>query len=238
MVGASQRGATPRDQSPSDMPRSDATARTTGPAERAVERAVEAATTRARDDVGQLVEAGLTVLRRDGAAEMTIAEVLNEAGLSTRAFYRHFTSKSDLLLAIYEREVELFAPMMQRRIDAATSSLDKLGAWIDETLATGFEPQREERTRAMLQWAAPLGQEFPAEFAAIRASLTDPLAAILKAGAADRTFATTEPERDARLVRAVTWELVDERFSGAPIDIEAARAEVLRFCLAALGANA
>ena len=73
-----------------------------GVADRAVARAVEAAKTRARDDVDQLIRAGLAVLRRDGAADMTIADVLAEAGLSTRAFYRHFTSKSDLLLAIYD----------------------------------------------------------------------------------------------------------------------------------------
>ena len=42
-------------------------------ADRAVERAVGAAKARARDDVQLLIAAGLTVLRLEGAAEMTIA---------------------------------------------------------------------------------------------------------------------------------------------------------------------
>ncbi len=72
-------------------------------------------------------------------------------------------------------------------------------AWIDELLAAGFEPRRGERTRAMFSWAIPLQQEFPTEFAAIRAALTDPLEAVLAAGLADGTFPTTDPARDATL---------------------------------------
>jgi AcrR family transcriptional regulator len=208
-----------------------------GVADRAVERAVEAAKSRARDDVGLLISAGLTVLRREGAADMTIADVLSEAGLSTRAFYRHFTSKSDLLLAIYEHEVNLYSPRLQSRLDAAGSPTDALIAWIDELLATGFQPSRGPRTRAMFSWAMPLQQEFPAEFAAIRAALSDPLEAILVAGLADGSFPTTHPARDARFIRALTWELVDDHLSGGTIDVATARAEVLRFALPALGVS-
>jgi AcrR family transcriptional regulator len=198
---------------------------------------VEAAKSRARDDVQQLIAAGLSVLRREGAAEMTIADVLAEAGLSTRAFYRHFTSKSDLLLAIYEHEVELYRPRLARRLDAAGSPRAALEAWIDELLAAGFEPARGARTRTMFSWAVPLQQEFPVEFAAIRAALTDPLEAVLAAGKDDGSFPATEPARDARFVRALTWELIDEHFSGSDVDVETARAEVLRFTLPALGAR-
>jgi AcrR family transcriptional regulator len=206
-------------------------------ADRAVERAVEAAKARARDEVEQLIDAGLAVLHREGAAEMTIADVLSEAGLSTRAFYRHFGARSDLLLAIYEREVQLYQPRLQRRLDAAATPRDALVAWIDELLGTGFEPRREQRTRTMFGWAAPLQQEFPVEFARIRAALAEPLQAVLAAGRADGTFPATEPERDARFIRALTWELVDERLGGAALDVAEARSEILRFCLPALGAT-
>jgi AcrR family transcriptional regulator len=208
-----------------------------GVADRAVERAVEAAKTRARDDVDQLIRAGLAVLRRDGAADMTIADVLAEAGLSTRAFYRHFTSKSDLLLAIYEHEVDLYRPRLAERLAAAPTPRDALVAWIDELLAAGFEPSRGVRTRTMFSWAIPLQQEFPVEFAAIRAALTDPLEVVLAAGRDDGSFPATDPARDARFVRALTWELIDQHFSGDPIDVTAARDEVLRFALPALGAS-
>src|SRR3954462_752635 len=118
-----------------------------GVEDRAVERAVRVAKERARDDVQLLVASGRKLLHRDGAADMTIADVLTEAGLSTRAFYRHFASKSDLLLAIYDDELERSRPRLQRRLDAAADPREGLEAWIDELLATGFEPRRNERTR-------------------------------------------------------------------------------------------
>ena len=204
--------------------------------DRAVERAVRVAKERARDDVQLLVAAGRKLLHRDGAADMTIADVLTEAGLSTRAFYRHFASKSDLLLAIYDNEVDRYTPRLQRRLDAATTARAGLEAWIDELLAAGFEPRRGERTRAMFTWAIPLQQEFPVEFAAVRDALTGPLEALLEAGRADGSFPKAEPRRDAQFIRALTWQLVEERLSGAAIEVAAARDEVLRFCLPALGA--
>jgi AcrR family transcriptional regulator len=204
--------------------------------DRAVERAVRVATERARDEVQLLIASGRKLLHRDGAAALTIADVLTEAGLSTRAFYRHFASKSDLLLAIYDHEVDRYRPRLQRRLDAAATPSDALAAWIDELLAAGFEPRRGERTRLMFTWAIPLQQEFPDEFAAIRAALTDPLEALLAAGKADGSFPTTEPVRDARFIRALTWDLVEEQLAGAELDITVARDEVLRFCLHALGA--
>jgi AcrR family transcriptional regulator len=204
--------------------------------DRAVERAVRVAKERARDDVQVLVAAGRKLLHRDGAADMTIADVLTEAGLSTRAFYRHFASKSDLLLAIYDNEVDRYTPRLQRRLDAAATARAGLEAWIDELLAAGFEPRRGERTRAMFTWAIPLQQEFPVEFAAVRDALTGPLEAVLEAGRADGSFPNAEPRRHAQFIRALTWQLVEERLSGAAIDVAEARDEVLRFCLPALGA--
>jgi AcrR family transcriptional regulator len=205
--------------------------------DRAVERAVRVAKERARDDVQLLVAAGRKLLHRDGAADMTIADVLTEAGLSTRAFYRHFASKSDLLLAIYDNEVDRYTPRLQRRLDGATTARAGLEAWIDELLAAGFEPRRGERTRAMFTWAIPLQQEFPVEFAAVRDALTGPLEAVLEAGRADGSFPNAEPRRHAQFIRALTWELVEERLSGATIEVAAAREEVLRFCLPALGVS-
>jgi len=204
--------------------------------DRAVERAVRVAKERARDDVQLLIAAGRKLLHRDGAADMTIADVLTEAGLSTRAFYRHFASKSDLLLAIYDNEVDRYTPRLQRRLDAAITARAGLEAWIDELLAAGFEPRRGERTRAMFTWAIPLQQEFPVEFAAVRDALTGPLEAVLEAGRADGSFPNAEPRRHAQFIRALTWQLVEERLSGAALDVAAARDEVLRFCLPALGA--
>jgi AcrR family transcriptional regulator len=38
-----------------------------------------------------------------------VADILNEADLSTRSFYRHFASKDQLLCALFRREAEAAA---------------------------------------------------------------------------------------------------------------------------------
>jgi AcrR family transcriptional regulator len=198
-------------------------------ASRAVERAVEHRRARAADEVEALVEAGMRVLRRRGMAGLTVAEVLAEAGLSTRAFYRHFRTKDELVLAVYEREAHRAHARLWERMGAAPSARLALEAWIDETLALGFDPRRARRTRVLAAEGARLSADHPAEFAAILDGVLEPL------GRALAELGSPDPRRDARTVHAVTWELVAEKLGGGDLTLPVARAHVRRFCLPALG---
>src|SRR4051812_20043747 len=84
-------------------------------AARVADRTVAPARARAAAEAGALLEAALTVLRRKGATGLTVADVLGESGLSTRAFYRHFESKDALLLALFDADQEA----VRARLDAA-----------------------------------------------------------------------------------------------------------------------
>ena len=55
-----------------------------------------------------ILDAGLAVIRRNGYADATVSEILEEAAISSRAFYRHFPSKDELALAFLERREELW----------------------------------------------------------------------------------------------------------------------------------
>ena len=77
---------------------------------------------------------------------MTVAEVLAEAGMSTRAFYRHFRSKDELVLAIYEQEAERTTRGCGRAWPRHRRPRAALEAWIDENLALGFDARRARRT--------------------------------------------------------------------------------------------
>jgi len=59
------------------------------------------------DEVEQLLTAAEAVLARGGYAGLRVDDVLDEARLSTRAFYRHFRGKSELFLALFDREAAL-----------------------------------------------------------------------------------------------------------------------------------
>lgn len=181
------------------------------------------------DEQQALIDAGLTVLRRSGSDGLTVNDVLDEAGLSTRAFYRHFDSKDALVLAIYAHDATRARTQMQKRLNDAPTPRAALDIWIDETLALAFDSRRAARTRPLAREGMRLQAEFPEEFADIRGAVLDPLVDVLRA------LDSPDPERDARSIHAVAWEIVAERMRGSQVSRASARAYVLRFCLPALG---
>ena len=60
----------------------------------------------AEDELRILFDAALVVMERNGYHDAAVADILAEADLSTRSFYRHFESKDQLLCALYRREAE------------------------------------------------------------------------------------------------------------------------------------
>lgn len=204
--------------------------------ERVAERSLRTARERAEAEVRTLVEAGLAVLRRSGAAGLTVADVLSEAGLSTRAFYRHFASKDELVLAVYEHENHRTQARLAPVLDAAPNPHAAFEAWVDQTLALAYEPRRARRAQTLWKEAVRLHESFPSELDAIAEGVLAPLVAILERGRADGTFPLARPTADARSVHAVVWDLVERRLRGdSTITLAEARAHVMRFCLAPLG---
>src|SRR3954466_9852867 len=185
--------------------------------DRAAERAaqeVRDAQARAAAEVRVFVEAGLEVLRRTGAQRLTVAEVLAEAHRSTRAFYRHFASKDELLLAIYEHDRRASIATLHDRIAGAATAREALLAWVDSTLDLAYDPPRARRTRVLAAEAKRLQGEHPEEFAAIASAQLQPLIDVLSRGRADGSFPHANPGADAPTVHAVIWSLVEDMLFG------------------------
>jgi AcrR family transcriptional regulator len=196
--------------------------------ERAVDRSVASARARATEEVDALIDAALVVLRRGGAEHCTVAEVLREAGLSTRAFYRHFASKDELVLAVYERDATASHARLRAAMTAAPSPKSAVELWVDETLALAFDTRRARRTRVLAHEGARLQHDFAPEFDAIVRGIVDPLAEAL-------ANVSEQPDVDARTIHAIAWSFVEAKLRGDTVTRAEARAHILRFCLPALG---
>lgn len=67
---------------------------------------------------------------RDGFANVTVAELAEEAGVTQRTFFRHFPTKEAVLFADYENHFDWFAEALARRprseplIDAVLASME------------------------------------------------------------------------------------------------------------------
>src|SRR5690349_10945738 len=98
---------------------------------------VSAPRTRRRDKLGpdpavrrEILDAASKTLREHGVRGLSIAAVLERAGLSTRAFYRHFDSKDELVAAAFLEAARVEMRRLRRRMATAATEIDAVAAWI------------------------------------------------------------------------------------------------------------
>src|ERR1700691_6561576 len=89
----------------------------------------------AEDELRLLLDAALVVMERNGYADAAVADILREADLSTRSFYRHFESKDQLLCALCRREAERASARLAAKVEAGEDPRAALDAWVDEILS-------------------------------------------------------------------------------------------------------
>jgi AcrR family transcriptional regulator len=190
----------------------------------------------AQDELRILLDAALVVMERNGYTDAAVADILREANLSTRSFYRHFESKDQLLCALYRREAEAAAARLNAKVDAADDPKAALDAWIDEILSFGHHRAKAVRVSVLGSPGAMKAHGYAEETRRASALLMAPLEALLVAGAADGSFPLADPVADAPLIQSVVWAAAG---LNPTRDWPASRAEATRqvrsFCERALG---
>jgi AcrR family transcriptional regulator len=188
------------------------------------------------DELRLLLDAALVVMERNGYADAAVADILREADLSTRSFYRHFESKDQLLCALFRREADAAAARLQAKVEATATPREALHAWIDEILSFDRSRVKAARVSVLGSPGAMKAEGYVDEMRRASAVLTAPLEALLRRGAADGSFPLADPAADAPLIQSVVWAAAglnparDRSLSRT----EAAR-QVRSFCDRALG---
>ena len=190
------------------------------------------------DEVRLLLDAAMVVMGRNGYVDASVADILSEANLSTRSFYRHFESKDQLLCALYRREAENAATRLDAKVNAAPTPRAALDAWIDEILSLGQNRAKAARVRVLGSPGAMRAEGYVEETRHASKLLMAPLEALLAAGAADGSFPLADPAADADLIRSVVWAAAGLTLSsdGAASRPDTAH-QVRSFCARALGAT-
>jgi AcrR family transcriptional regulator len=192
-------------------------------------------TPEARVERGQLMDAALKVMRRNGFQGASVQDILDHAGLSTRAFYRQFQSKDDLLLAMFRTASGPDVAQVSRQVGEAKAAIDAVHIWIDEILAIAYDRKRIQRL-VMFNMVARQTVGYSDEEAALRDGLIAPLLQALRQGLADRSFPVTDPLPDAHAIFDLVWSVASPHVRRQrPMERPEARSHVLRFTLPALG---
>ena len=94
------------------------------------------------DDRGCIMDAAYSCLSEPHSGPIPVAAILERAGVSTRAFYRHFESKDELFLAMLRQESDALAGRLDRIVDEAPGTpVDQLKQWIGQMFGLARDPR-------------------------------------------------------------------------------------------------
>jgi AcrR family transcriptional regulator len=199
--------------------------------EAAVARAVRQPRERASEAVQRMLAAAYELIERDAGFDINVRELLATAGVSTRAFYRHFPTKHDLMATLVE---ELYAEMLsslEQVIDPDASPDVRLERWIDATLEYARDERLASRGRVFVKYEARLRTEHRELYRSTGRDLIEQVAAIVDQGVESGLFRSRDSVSDARfvvrLVLATMQDHVLEQSAPTPASSDALLAFVM-----------
>jgi AcrR family transcriptional regulator len=160
------------------------------------------------DEVSLLITATWTVAARTGSFEPSVREILHEAGVSTKAFYRHFRSKDDLLLVALETASSQLAEYIESKMASVAEPVPRIRVWIEGFVRQAIVPSAARRT---LPWALGVGQlahMYPEQFDHSKALVIAPLEREITRAAGQGTAASPNPPKDARIIFGYTMDAI------------------------------
>ena len=176
---------------------------------RTAPRAINTSRHAARRD--EFIEAGQRLIQTRGYEQFSIEDLLSEVGASKGAFYHYFGSKQALLEAIVDRLVTNALVRVQSVVDdAGLAAIDKFRDYF-RMIAQFKAEQRDFVLELMKVW-------YSDDNAVVREKLRHEqihrvaphIAAIIRQGVREGTFALADPDQMARVVLALILDTGDE----------------------------
>ncbi|TML87514.1 MAG: TetR/AcrR family transcriptional regulator [Actinobacteria bacterium] len=146
------------------------------------------------DEVRRLLDAAFSVMRRTGSVSPRVSEIVREAGLSNQAFYRHFASKDELLVAVLDDGLQQLVDYLGHVMAKADTPLGQVRRWVEGILAQAVDAQAASSTRPFVVNSLRLRDQFRDEVQRSDERLKAPLRAALAA------VPTADPARDTEAV--------------------------------------
>lgn len=184
-----------------------------------------------------IVSACRRLVRQSPDASVTVQEVLDATSLSTRAFYRLFESKEDLLGSMLRADARVAEQRLLDAMGRAVTPGDAVVAWIDFWIGAIHSAGPFVRLRLVGRVRDPYVVDAVRQvWRDIDAASRAALALTIVAGVQRDSFAYGAPFDDARVFQSMVNELFDQRAFGAAVPKRAVmRAELIGLASRVLG---
>jgi uncharacterized protein (TIGR00369 family) len=186
----------------------------------------------------RFIRTAVEILRETGRTDFTVQEVVARSKTSLRAFYQHFSSKDELLIALLERTMAQ-STQAWRAETAGLAGTEAIKLIIDRVSAEPESSTQDSLNRAMNLYNQHLSETRPRDYARVLAPLHDLLRDVVLRGITEGVF---RPNLDVGPATAIVMQTIlgalrlhrlGVELTGAPIDA----AHLYDFCVRALGAD-
>lgn len=170
-----------------------------------------------------------------GVQGLSIAAVLDGSELSTRAFYRHFESKDQLVSEIFLEMARTEKRRLKRKMAKAINPVEAVVAWIDGRLDLAFDESTKSDLRGSSLEAQSQMFASPRLIQPAYAEVLKPLVEQLHRGLVDGAFHNIDPVTDGQSIQGVVWTSTERQWATGDYQRAEVRQRTLRFCLRGLG---
>lgn len=182
----------------------------------------------------EILSAASKIIREEGARALSIAGVLSRAELSTRAFYRHFGSKDELVSALFLEMARVETRRLRRKM-AGRDPVHAVAAWIDGRLDLAFSERIRSDLRQISLEAQSQMFAAPELVSPAYGEMLRPLIEELERGNDLGLFADVDPANDALSIQGAVWASIERQWATGSCELRELRDRVQLFCLRALG---
>jgi AcrR family transcriptional regulator len=184
-----------------------------------------------------IVSAAAATVREQGVRGLSVAAVLDRAELSTRAFYRHFESKDQVVAAVFLEMAQAEKRRLQRKMARAASPVEAVAAWIDGRLDLAFDENIKSDLRRLSLEAQSQMFAAPELVQPAFEEMLKPLIEQLERGQTSGVFHDVDPVAEAQSIQGVVWASTERHWTAGDYARTDVRVRIVRFCLRGLGVH-
>jgi len=184
----------------------------------------------------RFIKTAVEILGETGRTDFTVQEVVARSKTSLRAFYQHFSSKDELLLALFDRTIAHSAQIWRAETDGLDSTA-ALKLVLDRISQQAESSTQDSLNRALSLYNQNLAETRPREYARVLSPLHRLICDIVRQGIAEGVF---NPRLDVGAAAAIVMQTIvgaqrlhwlGSELNGTPIDA----GQLYDFCSRALG---
>src|SRR5947209_1605099 len=171
----------------------------------------------------RFIKTAVEILRGTGRTDFTVQEVVARSKTSLRAFYQHFSSKDELLLALFDRTISQ-SVLSWREEAAGLDSTSALKLLIDRISQQPESSTQDSLNRALGLYNQHLAETRPREYARVLSPLHQLVRDIVGQGITEGVF---DPGLDVAASAAIVMQAImgaqrlhwlGTELTGTPVD--------------------